>query len=395
MKMNASREHSAVQATAAKALADRVAKMTPSEMQQFAMDVAANPRDFGEKFGVYLPPAFLSNAASLSQGFAMDSAAMDAVNQPLVTQASISTPVQFLQNWLPGFVRVITAARKIDEIVGISTIGSWEDEEIVQGIMENVGQAVPYGDYANVPFGNWNTNFVRRTVVRYEQGIQVGQLEEARAARIKVSTGAEKRTSAALALEIARNLIGFNGYNAGNNLTYGFLNDPNLPAYVTVANGATSASPLWSTKTFIDITADIRTAMAALQNQSQDNINPEEVDTTLTLPTAVYQYLSVTQVSGTGLTVRDWLRNNYPKCRVVSAPQLNAANGGANVFYLFADSVNDGATDDSRTWIQVVPAKFQALGVEKRAKTYVEDYTNATAGVMLKRPFAVVRYSGI
>jgi hypothetical protein len=46
-------------------------------------------------------------------------------------------------------------------------------------------------------------------------------------------------------------------------------------------------------------------------------------------------------------------------------------------------------------WVQVVPAKFQALGVEKQAKAYVEDYANATAGCMLKRPYGVVRYSGI
>lgn len=395
MKMNVSREYSAVAATQVKALAERMQKMNSQEQAQFAQDAAANLQQLARLYGVALPPKFLADAAALSAGFAMDGAGMDAVNQPLVSQASIATPVQFLQNWLPGFVRVITAARKIDEIVGISTIGSWEDEEIVQGIMENVGQAVPYGDFSNVPFGNWNTNFVRRTVVRYEQGIQVGMLEEARAARIKVSTGAEKRTSAAIALEIARNLVGFNGYNNGGNLTYGFLNDPNLPSYVTVANGATSASPLWSTKTFIDIIADIRTAMATLQNQSGDNINPEEVPTTLVVPTAVYQYLSVTQVSGQGMTVRNWLTANYPLCRVVSAPQLNTANGGANVFYLFADSVTDGASDDSRCWVQVVPTKFQALGVEKRTKTYVESYSMATAGVMLKRPYAVVRYTGI
>ncbi len=91
-----------------------------------------------------------------------------------------------------------------------------------------------------------------------------------------------------------------------------------------------------------------------------------------------------------------WLQTTYPNVRVVSAPQLNFANGGANVFYLFADVVNDGAsTDDMRTFIQVVPAKLQLLGVQKLTKGYEEDYTNATAGVMCKRPYAVYRGSGI
>ena len=319
--------------------------------------------------------------------FAMDNQQAD------VTQPSMTTPVQFLQNWLPGFVKVITAARKADELMGITTTGSWEDEEIVQGILEPIGDAIPYGDYTNVPLSSWNTNFIRRTVIRFEKGLKVGMLEEARAARIRISSSAEKRASAALSLEIQRNLVGFNGFNNGSNLTYGFLNDPGLPAYVTVAASGTAGSTLWSQKTFLEIVADIRVAAAQLQTQSQDTINPESAMLTLALPTDAYQYLSVT--SDFGISVRDWLSKTYPLLRVVSAPQLNYANGGANVFYLYAEQVEDGASDDSRTWVQVVPAKFQALGVEKQAKAYIEDYANATAGAMLKRPYAVVRYSGI
>lgn len=335
-----------------------------------------------ETLGVGFTPKYLREAIRV---------AMDDQSGLSATAASMTTPVQFLQNWLPGFVHAIFAARKADELMGVTTSGSWEDEEIVQGVLEPVGNAVPYGDYTNVPLASWNTNFVRRTIFRGEKGLKVGYLEEARAARIRVDSYGEKRAAAAQALEIQRNLIGFNGFNSGSNLTYGFLNDPNLPAYVTVATGAAS-STLWSTKTFLEIVADLRTAAAKLQTQSQDNINPEDTECTLAVATAVYQYLSV--VSDFGISVRDFIAKTYPKWRVVSAPQLNAANGGANVFYLYAERVNDGGSDGGRVWEHVVPARFQALGVEKQAKASVEDYVNATAGAMLKRPYAVVRYSG-
>lgn len=319
-------------------------------------------------------------------------AAMDATNQAPITTASNMTPIQFLQAWMPGFVRVITAARKIDELIGITTVGSWEDEEVVQGVLESIGQALPYGDTTNVPLASWNTNFERRTVVRFEKGFQVGELEEARAARIRANAAAEKRSACALALEVQRNAVGFFGYNNGNNRTYGFLNDPALPAYYTVPNGA-AGSPTWATKQFLEITADIRTAVATLQNQSQDTINPEVTPLTLAVPTVAYAYLSVT--SNYGNSVREWIKETFPKMRIVSAPQLNGANGGANVFYLYAESVDDGASDDSRVFNQVVPVKLRTLGVQKRVKDYVEDYTNGTAGVMCKRPYAVVRASGI
>lgn len=317
--------------------------------------------------------------------------AMDSV-QPTVTTASIATPVQFLQNWLPGFVFVITAARKIDELVGLMITGAWEDEQIVQGVLERTGTSLPYDDYTNVPLSSWNVNFNIRTVVRFEEGMKVGNLEAARAARMRVDDAGMKRESAALALEIQRNSVGFVGFNSGNNNTYGFLNDPGLPAYVTVPNGA-SASPLWSTKTFLEISKDIRTAIVALRTKSQDTIDPESVDLTLAVATNSVDWLS-TQ-SDFGISVRAWLRNAYPRIRVVSAPQLNQANGSANVFYLYADKIDDMSTDGGRTFIQPVPAKFLVLGVQQLAKAYEEDYSNATAGVMCKRPYAVVRFSGI
>lgn len=317
---------------------------------------------------------------------------MDSVQAPVTTSA-IPGFIQWLQNWMPGLVHVITAARKIDEIIGISTIGSWEDEQVVQQQLELTGYAVPYGDYTNVPLADWNMTAVPRNCVRLELGMRVGKLEDARAARERVNDSQSKRESVAVNLEIARNLIGFNGYNSGANNTYGFLNDPNLPAYVTVANNAGATSRTWANKTFLEIVADLRTAAAQLQTQSQDNINPEDVVCTLALPTNAYQYLSV--VSNFGISVRKWISDTYPKWRIVSAPQLNAANGGAGVFYLFADSISDTSTDDGRTWIQPVPAKFMVLGVAQLAKAYEEDYTNCTAGAMLKRPWAVVRYTGI
>lgn len=307
--------------------------------------------------------------------------------EPLVTTANMGTPVQFLQNWLPGFVNTITGARKIDEITGIMTAGAWSDEEVVQGVMSYTGRAQAYGDYTNVPLASWNVNFERRSVVNFEQGMTVGIREEDRASRMKVDSASSKRGAAALQLEIQRNNVGFYGYNSGANRTYGFLNDPNFPAYVA------NPGPTWSTATFLNITGDIRYALAALRSQSQDNIDPSSTKITLAIATNVVDFLTVT--SDFGISVRDWLAKTYPNVRVVSAPELNLANGGENVLYAYAEEVNDGSTDDGRVFVQVVPAKFQLLGVSKGAKSYSEDYTNATAGIMCKRPWAVVRLTGL
>lgn len=330
---------------------------------------------------------YLSKAGAFSQG----AVAMDANFSAPATTASIPTPIQFLQAWLPGFVKVITAARKIDELIGIKTVGSWEDEEIVQGIVEPSATVAEYGDYTNIPLASWNTNFERRTIVRGEMGMAVGLLEEGRASAMRLNSADEKRQAAAIALEIFRNAVGFYGWNSTNgNRTFGFLNDPSLPAFVSAPSGG------WATATFQQITGDIRAAVVQLRTQSQDQIDPEKVNLTLALPTNKVDFLSVT--TDFGISVRDWIKQTYPKMRIVSAPELTAANSNADVFYLYAEDIDssvDGSSDGGEVFAQLVQTKFITLGVEKRAKSYVEDYSNAIAGALCKRPWAVVRFTGI
>lgn len=374
MATSATHVHSFLAPAAVRALDMKAVGMDISEFEQL------------KKIGIHFGR---KEIAQMADAMGMDSAPI----QGLITQASVPALVQFLQAWMPGFVQTITAARKIDDLVGIATMGSWEDEEVVQGILEVTGTSVPYGDYTNVPLSSWNLNFEPRTIVRFEEGLKVGRLEEMRAAKMRVNSGESKREGAAQALEIQRNGIGFYGYNSGLNRTYGFFNDPNLPAYVTVAASGSGSSTLWSSKTFLEIIADIRTAIVGLRTQSQDQIDPEKLPLTLALPTDCVDYLSV--VTDFGISVRDWLTKTYPKIRVVSAPELNNANSSANVFYLYADAVTDNSTDDHRTWVQAVQSKFMVVGVAKTVKGSEEDYANATAGLMLKRPYALYRATGI
>ena len=345
--------------------------------------ISLDDKDVGKMFDHFR--ADVGNDASYMSG-------MDANLTTPLTTASITTPVQFLQAWLPGFVEIITAARRIDMLVGITTQGSWEDEEIVQGVLEKTGNAAIYGDNTSTPLTNWNVNYERRTIIRFEEGMQVGRLEEARAAAIRTNSAENKRAAAASSLEIERNRVGFFGYNGGENRTYGFFNSPQLPAYDTVSDGA-SANSEWAGKTFLEITADLREAFQQLRTRSQEQIDPKMDATTLAIATDAIDYL--TTVSDFGVSVQEWLDKNYPRNRQISAPELNGANGGENVFYLYAETVNDSGSDDNRVWGQVIPTKFQTLGVDQRHKSYVEAYSNATSGLMLKRPYGVIRRSGI
>lgn len=320
-------------------------------------------------------------------GVAIEKTAMDDLSS-LQTTASTMTPVQYLQYILPDIVETVTSQRAIDEILGRDTVGEWEGEQVVTEMVEYTGNARPYGDTTTTPLANINVNFDARTIIRLEQGIEVNLLEEARSAKIRIDLAQRKRNAAAKSLAIEMNRIGFFGYNNGTNRTYGFLNDPNLPAYITVAATGTGGNTTWATKSFANITADIRTAVAALRTKSGNLINSSNAELTLVVPASSYEYLSTT--TDLGMSVMEWINKTYPNMRVLSAIELDGANGGSNVFYLFADEL-----DGQRVFRQHIVQAFRLLGVARREKGYTEAYSCATAGVSLNIPAGLVRYTGI
>jgi len=357
--------------------------LSPDQVRAYAMDELTQESTL-QSLGINYTPRAMREAIAMAQD--TETIAMDATPD-LITSASTTTPVQFLQHWLADVIRTVTQARTIDKIIGRDIAGRWEDEEVVATVLEPVGQARPYGDKTDTNLADWNPNFEKRTIVRFEEGVEVSVLEEARASAMRVNSASEKRTSASLALAIAHNNVGFNGYNDGANRTYGLLNDPNLPAYIAIASGASGNT--WALKTFNEITSDINIAMSALLVQSGTNFDPYNDACCLAIASDAIMGLATVNSLGT-TSVRQWIAETYPKCRIEVAPQFSEANGGASVFYLIAEAIGGRKVVN-----QYVPDVFRMLGVQRLAKGYLEAYSSATAGVLLAQPIGAVRYTGI
>lgn len=333
-----------------------------------------------------------ADAEALQQAMAMNAknAALDAAPD-MVTTPSTMTPVQFLQYWMPKAIIAATTKRDIDEVLGRQTAGSFADAEVVQPVVELTGEALPYGDRVNGALADFNVNYEARTIVRQELDLEVGKLEEEQASRSRLNAAQLKREAVRVGLEIERNLIGFYGFNEGLNKTYGVLNDPNLSAYETVPavsyGGDTTTS--WQYKTFEQIQADLLLAFNQLRTQSGQNVDPNKDSIRLVLSANRVEFLDKTNAYGTK-TVREWLKETYPRVEIVASQWFNSVNGGQNVFYLIADKING-----SDVALQPTQDVLRLMGVYNKGKVYEEQYANATAGAFIVQPIGVVRYTGI
>lgn len=366
------------------------ADLKPGEVRGLNFDSAKfkNPVGIQELncLGIGLDAA-LSGAVKEYFNTPKDSFGMDSA--PLQTLPSISNAAQFFQYWAPEAVETVTQARTIDNLIGRTIAGSFEDEEIITTILERTGTARPYTDTANIPLASWNQNFEARSIVRYEAGLEIGYLEQMRASRMRIDDHKQKTDACAEALDIARNELGFYGYADGTNRTFGFLNDPSLPAYNSVAANAGGGQTEWSNKSFDEISSDIITAVQNLVTKMRGHFNPQKDAFVIALSLSSSQYLNVRNSLGTQ-SVLQWIKETYPAARIEAAPELDGANGGSNVFYLYAEKIKG-----KDVFKQYVVDVLRLIGIEKKAKVTLEDYANALAGVIVQYPIGVVRYSGI
>lgn len=306
----------------------------------------------------------------------------------LQTAASIANPVQFLQYFIPNAIKIVTQARKADELLGRDVGGTWKDNEVVLPVVEQAGQARPYGDKTNANVNSMNVNFERRTICRFEQDVEVGILEQERGSAMRVDVSGVKRDGAADSLAISANEVAFYGYNDGDNRTYGILNDANLSAFVTVTTGA-GGYTTWASKTFNEIVNDLKTAFSALRTKTGTNYDPYSDGCVLGIASSCIDMLDTMNNNGTQ-SVKEWLQSTHPNCRIVPVPQFDEANGGSNVFYLIADRLQG-----QKVVYHFIPETLRLVGTEKKAKGFLEVYSNATAGVLVSQPVGVVRYTGI
>lgn len=298
-------------------------------------------------------------------------------------------PSAELRAWLPGALRTISDVINIDEITGVSTVGTFEDIDVAFRVVDPTARAELYGDTSNVPLADYNPSIETRAIARFELGFQVGRLEGGRQAAQGFQAMQTNRATVVEALNRARNDVGFSGL--ANQTTYGLLNDPNLPAYLSYADVG-AGGVVWKTASYDNLVADITRMVSAIETQSGGNLD-DKAPMCMVLPTG-YRVIMNRAQGGTGQTIRMWLDSTYPNIRFVYTPKFIQGASSQDVAYLFVE--NAGAYDDSditgATMIQAVQSRYEVIGSENRIKGYIEDAVAATAGVITLRPWAFCRY---
>lgn len=347
-------------------------RFTPEQITGFDINADGVSLETLEALGVGIGPHCLKSFADAMPG--------------TITAENVGNPMMFLQAFYQKAIEIVTAKRVSDDLFGREIVGNFFDDNVVLTTTSFAGHPNGYGDLTRVPLASYNT--VRKTakIRQFKLGLEMGLLEGMRAAAVGLPAYENKRRAVSEGLAILRNAIAFYGVK-GN--TYGFLNHPELPPFITVSTGS-GGDTRWATKTYAEIQADIRGMIADLIQRSGQNVDPETQEVVLAVPGSVSTYLYTTPPQ-TGMgSVLAALQATYKGLRVVKVPQLENAVGGENAAYLFSQTVGT-----SPVFIHAVQEVMRLLGVTPRATVNTEEYGMATAGLSVGNAAGVVRYIGV
>jgi|11_taG_2_1085331.scaffolds.fasta_scaffold02503_5 hypothetical protein len=303
----------------------------------------------------------------------------------------VTANISNLRTFLPGIVKNLTTVRKIDVLAGQTIIGDYKtDDEIVQMTQESVATVVGYSDDVNIPFSSFNMGYEKRDIVRFVAGTKSQLIADAKIQKSGGDPVASRLSAAVEGLEIMRNKVGF--YGVDGQKTYGILNEPNLPAYESLPNGA-NATPQWSTKTFLEKQLDVVNAITSLQLSTGGNFDPTMSNFTFAVSLAAAGTL--TNVNEFGISIQKWINDTYPRCRIEFVPQFDNANNSLNVFYMYVDSMQGDSTDNGNTIENLLSQKIVSIGQSQEIGGVKEGFMSAMYGVIVKRPYAIYRARGI
>ena len=171
--------------------------------------------------------------------------------------------------------------------------------------------------------------------------------------------------------------------DAANNLP-GLFGNSSVPAYVVPADG-TGSTKTFATKTADQMIRDVGSLISLVREQSKGRLVANEV----WMPLLQYGILERTKTStASDTTVLAFLKNVYSDVTFRVVDELDGAGASStDRMYAVANSVNNLSLE--------VPMQLQQFAPQLSGLVYVVPMLSRIAGVLVKRPLALVYGDGI
>ncbi len=198
-------------------------------------------------------------------------------------------------------------------------LGVWETESIRIPTISYNGHSEVYADYGNGGMSTINSNWVSRDTLRMMTTVSYGELEIQMYGQAKMDAIGQKREGMAERIKLEQDKVWFFGY-AGKQV-YGLLNAPELANKMMPSPNGTSGFSYWSTKTYLEMVADVIALQAKIQVSTMSRADCYKDKFYLMVPPVNMAYFAVPGPFGFP-SLKTYLLDTYPGMEIVAAQFL-------------------------------------------------------------------------
>ena len=284
--------------------------------------------------------------------------------------------------WTNKVINQVLKKRQFDLVSEEFQQGDFSTTDIKLPTRSFTGKNAAYGDFSTGGQANNNYNWEDRQVYIMENNITYGDRELESMALAKIDVASDNRESAALAIQIDFNKIGFFGKD-GMKIT-GLINNPeNNPAIPSPSNGATVPSTKFADKDPNQIYESVLEMFAELADNNGGNVSENDKMYFLISPKNMV-YLN--KVTAQFLkSAKSALMENFPNMEIIPASEYSTG-----ICQLVLDNVLG-----QRVVYNAFTYKFRSHGVLRLRSGYEEKVSAGTAGAIVAYPAGVATMTGI
>lgn len=297
----------------------------------------------------------------------------------LVTVSNAGIPSMLSTYIDPKMIQVLVSPMKAAEIVGNEIKkGDWVTETSLFPVMESTGDVAAYGDFNETGRADANVNWPNRQSFHYQVMTEWGEKELARMGLGRIDWANQKNIASVLTLNKYQNLTYFFGVEGLEN--FGLLNDPKLSAPITPAGD-------WQDPAYtgLQVYADIQALFTQLQTQA---VGLVDLGTAMTLAMSPISEVALTKTTQFNVNVSDMLKKNFPKMKVITAPEYGTNSG--QLVQLIADEI-----EGQRTVDVAFTEKLRAHPIVIATSSFKQKKSQGTWGAIIYRPFLIAQMLGV
>lgn len=317
---------------------------------------------------------------------------------PMITTPNINANLGVLNYIDPECVEVLVAEQTADLIAKPKKVGFWGQNSYTFNIKEHFGIVSPDdGSANNTKKSSTNVSSVIRGCKIFAGYWGSNDIIKSQYSQMQIDIQSEDVKSLMNGLSINRNNIFFTGVKEtwNNNQImpiYGFLNDPNMPAYNLVINNSAGTSTQWAKKTPNEIYNDICVyAFQDLKKKAKRFTTFKSGKFKLVVSNSASVYLNAVQTIGESwISARTLVERAIPGIEIIESPELDSANNGSDVFYLIYEDSKFGDTV-SNPYVEMA----RAYPIFTQHSEISQKISQCIMGCVTRIPMFISRWTGI